>query len=65
MTAEEAVNAINYLIEVETDLVKQVNTARGISQKVLQREKRAIRTLFRGLVGREPTEEEIEEMTDI
>lgn len=60
----QAIELISDLISVETTLSKQANSpGRGITKKALREEKSAISNLFRELCGAEPTDAEIEELT--
>jgi len=65
MTTAEAVKLIHEVVEAEVEVVKQYNTARGVTKTVERREKNAVTAVFKALTGTKPTDAELAEMLSV
>jgi hypothetical protein len=66
MTREDAVKAINDLVQAEVALMKQMNARGWTTKEVDRRERKAVNHLFEALTGGEvATDKEVQEMIGV
>ena len=61
---ENAVALLKTLIAVEVEVVKAINTKRGLSKRLQRIEHQAVKAVFYQLTGADPTVEQIATITD-